>query len=108
LKKMLQTAHGESKETASAVISKAWMPFLEKRKPAGMGRSNCSPLRAVVQKKQRRPGARNMLGMSGICSPALAGRVRRGCRPERIPWGFASQNPQPKNGMDAVFRPRKG
>jgi hypothetical protein len=25
-----------------------------------------------------------------------------------IPWGFAEQNPRLKNGMDAVFEPRKG
>jgi hypothetical protein len=57
--------------------------------------------------------------MSGICSPALAGRVRRGGRRQQTSWGFASQNPQlkngteaifeeAKNGKDAVFRPRKG
>jgi hypothetical protein len=46
----------------------------------GRGRDNGSPSRAVFKKKQRRPGAWNMLGMSGICSPALAGRARRGAR----------------------------
>jgi hypothetical protein len=25
-----------------------------------------------------------------------------------IPWGFAKQNPQPKNDMDVIFGQRKG
>jgi hypothetical protein len=45
-----------------------------------MGCDNGSPLRAVVKNTQHTPGAEKMLGMSGICRAALAGRVRRGGR----------------------------
>jgi hypothetical protein len=56
-----------------------------------MGRDNGSPLRAVVKNMPHTPGAEKMLGMSGICSPALAGRVRRGGRLQWFHKFFASQ-----------------
>jgi hypothetical protein len=56
---------------------------------------------------QHMPGAKKMLGLSGICSPALAGRVRRGRRRQQFP-GFASQTHSPETAWGAVTQPVEG